>query len=169
MTETPQEYTQRMLSYAEGKDPLTMQKAAPGKLARLLRGKGRRQVTRRPAPGKWSVVEILAHLADAEVVVSWRMRHILAANGASIQAFDQNAWASTFDYAHRDARQSLASYTALRAANISLLKKIPRPMWDSYGIHQERGNESISHIVRMTAGHDVNHYLQVERILKAKA
>ena len=168
MAETPQEYTQRMLSYAEGKAPLTMQKAAPGKLARLLRGKSKRQLTRRPAPGKWSVAEILAHLADAEVVVSWRMRHILTANGASIQAFDQNVWADTFNYAHRDARQSLASYTALRAANVSLLKKIPRPLWDNYGIHSERGNESITHIVRMTAGHDVNHYLQVERILKAK-
>jgi uncharacterized damage-inducible protein DinB len=168
MAETAGEYTQRMLSYAEGKDPLTMQKAAPGKLARLLRGKSGRQLTRPPAPGKWSIAQILAHLADAEVVVSWRMRHILGTNGAAIQAFDQNVWADTFDYAHHDARQSLASYTALRAANIALLKKLPRPLWDNYGIHSERGNESISHMVRMTAGHDVNHYLQAERILKAK-
>src|SRR5262249_17480832 len=137
MAETAQEYTQRMLSYAEGKDPLAMQKAAPGKLARLLRGKSGRQLSRRPAPGKWSVAEILAHPSDAEVVLSWRMRYILGANGAAIQAFDQNVWADTFDYAHRDAGQSLASYTALRAANIVLLKKIPRPLWDNYGVHSE--------------------------------
>ncbi|HEY6305983.1 MAG TPA: DinB family protein [Candidatus Angelobacter sp.] len=166
MPETPQQYTQRMLNNLDGQEPLRLQQAAPKKLATLLRGKNKKQLTRRPAPGKWSVAEIVAHLADAEVVVSWRLRQIIASNGASVQAFDQDVWAGTFDYAHRDARKSLERYRVLREGNITLLKSIPKPLWDNYGVHQERGNESVAHIVRMMAGHDVNHLRQIEGILK---
>jgi hypothetical protein len=166
MQETPQQYTQRMLNNIDGQDPLRLQQAAPKKLAALVRGKNKKQLTRRPTPGKWSVAEIMAHLADAEVVVSWRLRQILGSNGVSLQPFDQDVWASTLDYAHRDVKQSLETYRVLRDGNITLLKSIPKPLWDNYGVHQERGNESVAHIVRMTAGHDVNHLRQVEGILK---
>lgn len=166
MQETPQQYTQRILSNIAGQDPLRLQQAAPKKLAGLIRGKTKKQLTRRSAPGKWSVAEIMAHLADAELVVSWRLRQILSSNGASIQAYDQDVWASTFDYAHQDARQSLERYRFFRESNITLLKNVPKELWDNYGVHQERGNESVAHIVRMMAGHDLNHLRQVEDILK---
>ncbi len=166
MQETPQQYTQRMLSNIDGQEPMRIQQATPKKLAALIRGKTKKQLTRRPAPGKWSVAEILAHLADAEVVVSWRLRQVLCSNGVSLQPFDQDAWATTLDYAHRDTRQSLESYRVLRKGNIALLKNIPKALWDNYGVHQERGNESVTHITRMMAGHDVNHLRQVEGILK---
>jgi len=168
MQETPQQYTQRMLSLSHGKVPLRLQAAAPGKLAALIRGKNKKQLTQRPAPGKWSVAEILAHLADAEIVLSWRLRQTIASNGVAIQPFDQDAWATTFDYAHRDPRQSLEQYRVLREVNLALLKSLPKPLWDNYGVHQERGNESVHHIVKMVAGHDLNHLGQVERILKAR-
>lgn len=166
MQETPQQYTQRMLGNVGDQEPLRMQQAATKKLAALIRGKTKKQLTARPAPGKWSVTEILAHLADAEVVVSWRLRQILCSNGVSLQAFDQDAWASTLDYAHRDVKQSLETYRVLRETNLALLKSLPKPLWDNYGVHQERGNESVAHIARMMAGHDVNHLRQVEKILK---
>ena len=168
MQETVQEYTQRLLSYGEGKDPLRLQQAAPQKLALMLKGKPGKQLMRRPAPDKWSVAEIVAHLADAELAISWRIRQILSNNAVPIQAYDQDRWAKTFDYAHRDPRQSLANFRALREANVALLKSVPRKLWDNYGIHEERGNESISHVVRMVAGHDLNHLQQVQRILKGK-
>lgn len=166
MQETPQQYTQRMLGYTEGQEPLRIQQTAPKKLAALIRGKKKTQLTRRPAPGKWSVAEIMAHLADAEVVVSWRLRQILSSNGVPLQAFDQDVWATAFDYAHGDPKQSLERYRILRESNITLLKKVPKQLWDNYGVHQERGNESVAHMVRMIAGHDVNHLRQVENILK---
>jgi hypothetical protein len=168
MQETVQEYTQRLLNYAEGKDPLRLQQAAPKRLALLVKGKTRKQLTRRPAPDKWSIAEIMAHLADAELAISWRIRQILSKNAVSIQAYDQEVWAKTFDYAHRDPRQSLANFRTLREANVALLKSVPRKLWDNYGVHEERGNESISHLVRMVAGHDLNHLQQIQRILKGK-
>jgi hypothetical protein len=168
MQETVQDYTQRLLSYGEGKEPLRLQQAAPKKLALLLKGKTGKQLMRRPAPDKWSVAEIVAHLADAELAISWRIRQILSNNAIPIQAYDQDVWAKTFDYAHRDPRQSLANFRTLREANVALLKSVPRKLWDNYGVHEERGNESISHVVRMVAGHDLNHLQQVQRILKGK-
>lgn len=169
MQETAQEYTKRLLSYGEGKDPLRLQQAAPRKLASLVKGKTRKQLSRRPGPEKWSIAEIMAHLADAEVAISWRIRQILASNAISIEAYDQDLWAKAFDYARRDPRQSLASYRALREANLALLRSVPQKLWENYGVHQERGHESISHIVRMVAGHDINHLRQIEQILKESA
>jgi hypothetical protein len=166
MQETVQGYTQRLLSYGEGKDPLRSQQAAPKKLASLLKGKTAKQLMRRPAPDKWSIGEIVAHLADAELATSWRLRQVLSNNAIPIQAYDQDLWAKTFDYASRDPRVSLVAFTTLREANLALLKSVPRKLWDNYGIHQERGNESISHLVKMVAGHDLNHLQQVEKILK---
>ena len=168
MQETVQEYTQRLLSYGEGKDPLRLQQAAPKKLALLLKGKTGKQLMRRPGPDKWSVAEIVAHLADAELAISWRIRQILSKNAVPLQAYDQDVWAKTFDYAHRDPRQSLANFRALREANLALLKSVPRKLWDNYGIHEERGNESVSHVVRLAAGHDLNHLQQIQKILKGK-
>jgi hypothetical protein len=166
MQETAQEYTQRLLSYGDGKDPLRLQQAAPGKLAALLKGKTGKQLMRQPAPDKWSVAEIVAHLADAELAISWRLRQVLASNAIPIQAYDQDLWAETFNYARRDPRQSLASFRALREANIALLKSVPRKLWENYGVHAERGNESVNHIVKMVAGHDLNHLQQIQKILQ---
>lgn len=166
MQETVQEYTQRLLSYADGKDPLRLQQAAPAKLAELLKGKTGKQLTQRPAPDKWSIAEILAHLADAELAISWRLRQVLANNAIPLQPYDQDLWARTFNYARRDPRQSLANFRSLREANIALLKSVPRKLWENYGVHAERGNESVNHVVKMVAGHDLNHLQQIQKILQ---
>jgi hypothetical protein len=166
MQETVQEYTQRLFSYVESRNPLRLQQATPKKLAALIRGKTRKRLSRRPARDTWSISEIVAHLADAELAISWRLRQVLSNNAIPIQAYDQDLWARTFDYGRRDPRQSLNTFRTLREANLALLKSVPRKLWDNYGIHQERGNESVSHVMRLVAGHDLNHLRQIEAILK---
>lgn len=166
MQETPQEYTQRILGHSEGKEPLRVQRATPKKLGLLTRRLSKKQLTRRPAPGKWSIAEILAHLADAELVVGWRMRLILGNNGTPVQPFDQDVWASTFNYARRDPKTSLETFRVLRENNLAMLKSVPKGLWENYGMHAERGKETISHLVRMMAGHDLNHLQQVASIAK---
>jgi hypothetical protein len=126
-------------------------------------------VRQRPAPQKWSVGEILAHLADAEVVTGWRIRQILGAPGTSIQAFDQDAWAASGHYGERDPGRSLTQFRALRDVNLEVLTYLTPEQWQHYGMHAERGRETIEHIVRMLAGHDVNHTRQIESILRASA
>jgi len=111
------------------------------------------------------VAEILAHLADSELVRGWRMRHILGAPGTAIQAFDQDDWAVSGHYNKRDPRRSIEMFRVLREANLALLKSLAPEQWKHHGMHAERGQETIEHIVRLNAGHDINHTKQIERIL----
>jgi uncharacterized damage-inducible protein DinB len=166
MQETPQQYIQRILGFIDGKDPLQVQRDTPKKLQKLLKPLSKKQLTQRPEPDKWSIAEILAHLADAELVGGWRMRLILGNNGVSLQPFDQDVWAETFAYAKRDPAASLEAFRVLRENNLAMLKALPKNLWENYGMHQERGKETITHIVRMFAGHDLNHLEQVEKIAK---
>lgn len=168
MKETPQEYIQRMLGQLAGRSPIKVQSTTAKRLERLLKGKPSAKLQKRPAPDKWSVTEILAHLGDTEIVVGWRTRSILGAPGTPIQAFDQDAWAATGHYAKRDVRKCLEQFRAAREANLALLKSLTPEQWKHHGMHAERGEETIEHISKMIAGHDINHLQQVERILAQK-
>ncbi len=166
MQETPQQYTKRILGYVKGQSPLRVQQATPKKIERAIRRLTRQQMRKRPVPGKWSIGEILAHLAETELVGGYRMRMILGKNGTPIQAFDQNVWAKNSNYARQDPRRSLQIFRTLRESNLALLKSLPRKKWNYYGIHAERGKETITRVVHMFAGHDINHLTQIERIVR---
>jgi hypothetical protein len=164
MQETAQQYIQRILGNVEGEDAIKVQKATAGKLKRLMQGLSPKQLKWKPEPEKWSIAEILAHLADAEIVGSWRLRLIAGASGTAVQPYDQDLWASLFQYGKRDAKQSLEVFRVLRESNLAMLKALPRESWDNFGMHAERGKETITHVVRMFAGHDTNHVRQIEGI-----
>jgi len=168
MKETVEEYVQRISSKIQGQDPLRIQAATAKKLTAALRRGTAAQLRNRPAPEKWSVVEIVAHLADAELVTGWRLRSILSAPGAPIQAFDQDAWATHGQYAKRDPRKSVERFRVLREANLELLKSLTPEQRKQFGLHSERGEESIERLTQLIAGHDINHLEQIEAILTRK-
>jgi DinB superfamily len=165
MPETAEQYIQRILGHVEGQDPIKVQKSTAARLKKLTRGLTPKQLKWKPEPGKWSIAEILAHLADAEIVGSWRMRSVIGADGITVQPFDQDVWASVFQYSQRDAKHSLETFRVLRDNNLMMLKALPREAWDRHGMHLERGKETVAHLVRMFAGHDTNHVVQIERIV----
>jgi hypothetical protein len=166
MKETPQQYTQRVLAYVEGKKPLAVQAATPNKLSRLINGVPLSKLRKRPAPDKWSVSEILAHLADTEIVGGFRMRLILGSPGTPVAGFDQDAWVTSGHYDKRNPRQSVEQFRTLREANLALLKSLTPDQWQHHGVHSERGVETIDRIAHMFAGHDLNHLQQIEQILE---
>jgi len=168
MKETPQQYTQRIISHMHGKQPLAVQAATAKKIGRLIKGIPAAKLRKRPAPDKWSVGEILAHMSDAEIVGGFRMRLILGAPGTAIAAFDQDSWVTSGHYNKRDPRKALELFRAVREANLALLKSLTPEQWQHWGMHSERGQESIEHIARMFAGHDLNHLQQIEGILQRK-
>lgn len=167
MAETARQYIQRLLGYLGKQAPLRVLRSTPARVERLLRGVPRSKLQRRPAPGKWSVAEIVLHLADSELILGYRYRSILAQNRARIAAVNQDDWASSGLYQRRDLRTALAMLRAQRQANLELLRVIPRQQWNYYGRHQERGKETVAHLARLYAGHDLNHLLQIRRILRA--
>ena len=166
MNETPQQYTERILSLVSGKEPLEVQRETAKTLAKLIKPLSKKQLSQRPEPGKWSITEILAHLADSEIVISWRLRLAIGQNGAPIQAFDQDVWAQTLDYSRQDPKVSFEIFRMLRENNLRMLHSLPKNLWESYGMHSERGKETVAHMVRMYAGHDLNHLAQVEKIAR---
>jgi hypothetical protein len=165
MKETVQEYVRRIQGKLASQDPLKVQSTTAKKLARLVKGATPAKLRKRPAPEKWSAAEIIAHLADVEIAVSWRIRSILGAPGTPVQAYDQDAWVIAGHYAKRDARKSLEQFRVLRETNLALYKMLTPEQWKHFGLHAERGEESVERIVQMIAGHDINHLEQVERIL----
>jgi len=168
MNETPQQYIQRILGHVQGKDAMKVQAATPKKLAALIKSVSPSKLRKRPAPDKWSVTEILAHLGDAEIVTAWRIRSILGAPGTPIQAYDQDAWVAAGRYSERNPRQCLEVFRVVREANLTVLKSLKPEQWKHHGMHSERGEETIERILHMMAGHDLNHLQQIERIVTAK-
>ena len=168
MTETAQEYTKRILGNIDGKEPLKVQATTSKTIEKLMKGKPPAKLRKRPAPDKWSVGEIVAHLADAELIVAWRLRSILAAPGTPIQAYDQDALAAARNYGKHDPKKSLEHFRAVRDANLAFYKALSPEQWKHHGMHAERGEETLERIAQMMAGHDINHLQQIERILKPK-
>lgn len=164
MPETAQQYIQRILGHVEGQDAIKMQKASAARMKKAIQGLTPKQLKWKPEAGKWSIAEILAHLADAEIVASWRMRSVIGQDGIPIQAFDQDVWAKVFDYGKRNPKLSLEVFRTLRENNLAMLKALPKEAWDNHGMHQERGKETVAHLAKMFAGHDTNHILQIEGI-----
>lgn len=169
MKETAQQYIQRITSQVEGKQPLAVQAATAKKLSRIIKGHPTATLRKRPAPGKWSVNEILAHLADTEIILGFRIRLVLGAPGSSFSAVDQDSAVTSGHYEKRDPRKSIELFRVVREANLALLKSLTPEQWKHYGMHSERGKETIEHMVRMYAGHDLNHMRQMEAILSGKS
>jgi hypothetical protein len=168
MNESPHQYTKRITAHVEGQQPLAIQAATAKKLERLIKRVRAGKLRKRPAADKWSISEIVAHLADAEIVIAFRLRMVLGAPGTPIMAYDQDSWVTSGHYKMRDARKSVELFRAVREANLALLKSLKPEQWKNFGIHSERGQETIEHIVRMTAGHDLNHLQQIERALPTR-
>src|SRR5687768_6379201 len=110
MPETQAQYKARILRHVAGREPLSLLAAAPGTVEALVAAVRPALCARRPVSGKWSIQQIVAHLADDELVGAYRIRLILAAPGTAIQAFDQDRWAETGRYAATDLCRSLALF-----------------------------------------------------------
>ncbi len=164
MQETPGQYIKRVLGYIRDQEPLRVQQATAKRIERLIQPLTRQQIRRRPAAGKWSIGEIVAHLAESELVYGYRIRMILASNGTRFHAFDQIVWARNSDYARQDPHRSLRMFRTLRESNLALLKSLPQTKWNCYGIHATRGKETLKRVMEMFAGHDLNHLQQIHRI-----
>jgi uncharacterized damage-inducible protein DinB len=164
-TETAEQYKSRLTGYIEGRDPIQMQQEAPLTIAHLIEAAPASALTIRPAPGKWSVAEILMHLAEDELVSSWRYRQMLEHDTPELEGFDQDLWAKWGDYASWDPAEALTLFRLLRTANLKLFARLTPEQWERRGVHRERGELTVRDLCRHMAAHDVNHLEQIRRIL----
>ena len=165
MVETAEQYKTRLAAYVEGKDPIAMQRQAPHTLAQLIEGVAESKLRIRPAPSKWSVTEIVAHLAEDELTSTWRYRQMLEHEGPVLPGFDQELWARIGDYASWNAHEALEMFRLLREANLRMFAQLTPEQWQRHGVHAERGKLTVQELCRHMAAHDMNHIDQVRRIL----
>lgn len=119
------------------------------------------------APGKWSIRQIVAHLADAELVGAHRFRQVLAEENPTLIAFDQDAWARNLDYARRKPKQSLETFRRIRAENHELLKDLPESAFERTGNHSENGRVTLHSLLEGYAKHAESHVRQLQEIRDA--
>jgi len=162
--EEAQGYTAAVLGLVGDAAPLPILRATADKLREIVDGVSPRAIATHEAPGKWSIRQVIQHLADSEVVFAWRLRMILAHDRPEITGYDQDLWAQRLGYDDADVGEALETFTALRRANVRLLARLSAEDLARYGVHAERGNESVAHMMRMYAGHDTLHLRQIDRI-----
>lgn len=166
MMETPMQYKARILALMEGKDPVEVQRRTVSQLEQLLSGVADQQLGRRPAPDKWSVTEVVAHLAEAEITSTWRYRQIIEHDGCSLPGYGQELWSRLGAYAFRNPKESLQLFRLLRETNLRMFDNLTPEEWQRHGIHTERGPMSVRDLAVQIAGHDINHVAQIQAILK---
>jgi DinB superfamily len=114
-----------------------------------------------PEAGKWSIRQIVAHLADSEIVATMRLRQLIAEEHPKLEAWDENAWANKLDYARRKPSQSLETFRRIRGENYDLLKDLPELTFDRAGLHSQRGEMTLRQLLQLIAEHAENHAAQL--------
>lgn len=162
-------YTAALLDLLGPRDPRDVLRSTPSVLSDRVAGIPAGALRVPEAPGKWSIAEVVQHLADSEIVASWRYRMVIAHDRPAIQGFDQDLWSSRLDYANVGLDEALLQMAVLRRVNLALLDRLPPAVLRRAGVHAERGDESVEHMMKLYAGHDLMHLAQIDRIAKAVA
>jgi DinB superfamily len=164
----PGEYQELMLALVGDQDPARVQADLSERLGEVIEEAGSHLRTR-PAAGEWSIVELLGHLLDAELVSAARYRWILAQDEPRLVGYDENQWVQGLRHNEADPGSLLAFFRILRRANIELWEASSEAERARVGVHEERGPESYQLIFRMIAGHGLFHLAQMRRTLRAVA
>jgi hypothetical protein len=157
-------YTQAVIGLLEGREPLDVLRETAYTIRRLVDRTPAALLGIPESQGKWSIRMVAQHLADAELVWGWRLRMVLAHERPPITGYDQDAWATRLKYDEVEIEDALGDFERLRASNLRLLSRMSDADRDRVGVHAERGEESIAHMMRLYGGHDVLHIRQIERI-----
>jgi hypothetical protein len=160
-------YVKQLMDLLGDRDPLAVQEEQLAVLEKEIAGIDEAILRRPEKPGKWSILQVLQHLADSELVVRYRMRLALAQPGAQILGYDQDLWANGLNYNDADPAETLEFLGVLRKANLKMLRALSDEQMERYGLHNERGPESVRKMLRMIAGHDLLHRNQIKRIKRA--
>ncbi len=149
---------------SEISDLLERFRRAPEVLAMVLTGVFGEEEDFVPASGKWSIRQIVAHVADAELVCAHRMRQMIAEENPTLIAFDQEAWTRNLDYHRRKPKQSLESFRRVRTENYELLKDLPEETFSRTGNHTQRGRVTVRMQLETMADHAESHARQMQAV-----
>ena len=162
----PDAYRASLLAALGDDDPADAQRETPSFIKALVAEAGA-LLRIRPEPGEWSVLECIGHITDSELVAGARERWIISENEPQIVGYDQALWVDRLEHNADDPDLLVATFEALRAANLDLWARRPESDRARFGRHNERGPESYEMTFRLAAGHDRIHLAQARRALEA--
>ncbi len=162
-----QQYTAAILDLLGDRDPIEVLHGTHRILADRIAGLSSDQLRQAEAPGKWSIVDVLQHLADSDLVWAYRLRMVLAHDRPRITGYDQDLWARRLHYDEAIAALALEQFRVLRESTLRILERLSPADRQRVGVHVERGEESIDRMIQLYAGHDILHARQIDRIRKA--
>jgi hypothetical protein len=161
-------YVRALLEVLGPQDPLTVMAELAAWLDDRLQGASGTSLQRPEAPGKWSVLQVIQHLADSDLVMGYRIRMILTQDRPPLPGYDQDHWAGEFHYDRVPLTLAIGQLRGLRAANLHLWTQLTPQQLQRVGLHTERGPESVEHLLRLLGAHDLVHRRQIDRILSSQ-
>ena len=162
-------YVRALLDVLGRRDPIEVLGELLPWLPERIRGLNDSTLRRPEAPGKWSVVEVIQHLADSDLVFSYRLKKMLTEDMPSLQGYDQDRWAGELHYREVPLDLALDQLRSIRAANLHVLRRLSPAQLERVGIHSERGPESARLLLQLMGAHDLVHRRQLDRILSTAA
>jgi hypothetical protein len=121
----------------------------------------------KPAPDRWSVHEILVHLADAEANSYVRCRRLVAEPGQAVMGYDQDEWARRCDYHAQDPELAVQLFALLRRASYELIRRLPESAWAATVTHSEYGPYGFERWLEIYERHTRGHIQQMRKNLEA--
>jgi hypothetical protein len=158
------QYVDALLGLLADQDPIVVLRRTVDELQRFVDSVAAPLATMPEAPGKWSIRDVVQHLADSELVGGFRLRLVLAQDRPPLTGYDQDLWADRLRYHEVDVHDALEQFTVLRRANLRLWQGLGPADLLRTGLHSERGEESVDRLRRLYAAHDLLHLRQLERI-----
>ena len=162
-----QAYVNSLFQALGSRQPLEVLAETPEALRRAVAGMTSLQERTPERAGKWSVRQVVQHLADSELVGGFRFRMVLAHDSPELPGYDQDLWAERLHYEDTDLATALLDFAMLRQSNLRLIMRAKPGDLRRVMSHSERGDESLSQMISMYAGHDLVHLAQIRRIRQA--
>ena len=138
--------------------------AIPSLIIAALAGLSESQLHEEPAPGEWSIHEVVIHLADSETFGFERIRKTIAEETPELQVYDEDAWARKLHYQRQEQHLALALFAAQRRSTAALLRMLPQEVWERTAIHPERGQVDLFDIFTIYLEHGGIHLAQIKHI-----
>jgi len=153
---------------SEVKELLERFRRGPELVATAMTGAAGSELDFTPAADKWSLRQIVAHLADSEIVAADRFRRIIAEDKPTLIWYDQDAWAKNLDYQRRKTSESIETFRRLRAENYELIKDLPAETFERVGNHSQRGPITLLQHLELMAAHAESHARQIREVREAR-
>lgn len=165
--ESAEAYVKAVLDLLGEQEPLNVLEGLVSEIEEQVKGLTLAQLRQAEAPGKWSIVEVIQHLADSELVWAYRLRLVIAQDRPQLTGYDQDIWAKGLRYHEVEVADALEQLSVLRKTNLRLLRSLSPTELQRVGVHNERGEETVEYMIGLYAGHDLVHLRQISRIRKS--